>query len=99
MSAQYKGPLHQTVSTTSTDFWNDSCAISELRYAMEHGAVGATTNPTIVLEVLKLEMDQWRDPISRTIAQNPTWSETDVAWELIEQMAVRAAQLLLPVFQ
>jgi transaldolase len=38
--------------TTPTDFWNDSCSIEELSYAIEHGAVGATSNPTIVLAVL-----------------------------------------------
>ena len=38
-------PLSQMVRTTPTDFWNDSCATDELRYALEHGAVGATSNP------------------------------------------------------
>ena len=40
-------PLHRT-ATTVTDYWNDSCSIEELVYAIERGAVGATTNPTIV---------------------------------------------------
>ena len=35
----YKSPLHQTVATTDTDLWNDSCAIGELTYVTEHGAV------------------------------------------------------------
>ena len=48
----YKSPLHETVSTTPTDVWNDSCSVEELTYAIEHGAVGATSNPTIVLQVL-----------------------------------------------
>ena len=52
----YKSPLHQTVSTTKTDLWNDSCSTKELAYAIEHGAVGATSNPTIVLNVLKEEL-------------------------------------------
>ena len=45
MSKKYKSPLHEMAMTTPTDFWNDSCAISELEYAIENGAVGATTNP------------------------------------------------------
>jgi hypothetical protein len=30
-----KSPLHQTVSTTSTEFWNDSCSVPELTYAIK----------------------------------------------------------------
>ncbi len=94
----YKSPLHEMGATTKTDYWNDSCAISELTYGIEHGAVGATTNPTIVLNVLNLEMDLWRDRIKEIIAENPTGTEDDVAWQLIEEMARKGADLLLPTF-
>lgn len=95
----YKSPLHQTVATTQTDFWNDSCSIEELTYAIEHGAVGATTNPTIVLGVLKKEMPQWRERIKEIIRENPAWTEDQITWKLIEEMAVKGAELLLPVFE
>ncbi len=95
----YKSPLHQTVSTTPTDYWNDSCSIEELTYAIEHGAVGATTNPTIVLAVLKKEGHLWRDRIKAIIVEHPTWNEDQVAWLLIEEMAVRGAGLLQPIFE
>ncbi len=55
LETTYLSPLHKTVSTTATDFWNDSCSIEELTYAIEHGAVGATSNPTIVEQVLRKE--------------------------------------------
>lgn len=93
------GPLHLTASTTRTDYWNDSCALEELQYAIERGAVGATTNPTIVLGVLKAEMPLWRPRITEFIASNPTWSEEEVTWTLIEEMAVRGAALLRPIFE
>jgi transaldolase len=93
--ADVKSPLHETVTTTATDYWNDSCSIEELTYAIEHGAVGATSNPTIVGEVLQKEMPLWRDRIGELIAGNPTATEDDVAWLLIEEMAVKASQLLL----
>lgn len=96
--SDYKSPLHETVSTTATDIWNDSCSVEELGYAMEHGATGATTNPTIVLEVLGREWRLWDERIRQLIADNPTWSETEVTWRLIEEMAVRGAELLSPVF-
>ena len=95
---KYKSPLHQTVSTTKTDYWNDSCSVEELTYAIEHGAVGATTNPTIVLGVLKKEMPLWKDRINQIIKDNPTWAEDQVAWQLIEEMAIKGADLLHPVF-
>lgn len=95
----YKSPLHQTVSTTNTDFWNDSCSIEELTYAIDNGAVGATSNPTIVLGVLKKEMHLWRDRIRQIIQENPAWTEDQITWKLIEEMGVRGAELLLPVFE
>jgi transaldolase len=92
-------PLLQTVSTTQTDYWNDSCSIKELDYAIGHGAVGATTNPNIVLNVLKQEMHLWDGRIREIIAENATWSEAEVAWKLIEEMAVHGAGLLRPAWE
>jgi transaldolase len=91
-------PLAQT-ALTATDYWNDSCSIEELTYAIERGAVGATSNPTIVGEVLRKEMALWRERIGEIIASYPSWTEDEVAWQLIEEMAVRASELLLPVFE
>ena len=99
MSTTYKSPLHQTVATTVTDFWNDSCSVEELAYAIDHGAVGATTNPVIVGNVLKKEIALWRDRIAQLIAENPTWSEMEITWKIFEEVAARGAELMLPVFQ
>ncbi|MBM4321741.1 MAG: hypothetical protein FJ125_17845, partial [Deltaproteobacteria bacterium] len=96
---RFESPLHQTVSTTPTDFWNDSCSVEELSYAIAHGAVGATSNPAIVLEVLRKEMPLWRERIGQIIEELPVGSEVEVAWQLIEEMAVRGAALLQPVFE
>jgi transaldolase len=94
-----RSPLHETVATTPTDVWNDSCAIDELTYAIENGAVGATSNPTIVGEVLAKEMETWRPRILEIAAEHPTWTEDEVAWRLIEEIAANASRLLLPVFE
>lgn len=99
MTTQYKSLLHETISTTPTDYWNDSCSMEELNYAIEHGAVGATTNPTIVMNVLKEEFSLWEDRIYKMIAENPTWSEVEVTWKLNEEMAIKGAELLYPVFE
>jgi transaldolase len=86
------------VETTPTDYWNDSCAVAELAYAVERGATGATSNPTIVGEVMKKEKDHWVPRVREITAANPTWSEVEITWALIEEMGVRGAEILAPVF-
>jgi transaldolase len=95
----YKSPLHEMSATTPTDYWNDSCALDELAYGIEHGAVGATTNPVIVVDVLKKAYGDWRERIQELIRERPTGTEDDVAWALIDEMATKAAALLLPTFE
>ena len=56
-ASSYKSPLHEMTQSTPTCLWNDSASVKELSYSMEHGAVGATCNPVIVLGVLKNEID------------------------------------------
>jgi transaldolase len=94
-----RSPLHETVATTATDYWNDSCSIEELAYAIANGAVGATSNPTIVGEVLQKEMHVWRDRLRAMVEERPTATEDELTWQLIEEMAVKASELLLPVFE
>lgn len=99
MTIEKNGPLHQMSLTTRTSYWNDSCSVEELNYAIERGAVGATSNPVIVLTVLKNEMHRWLDFIHQTIQSNSTWSEIEVGWKVYEALAVNGAKLLLPVFE
>ena len=99
MTTTVPSPLQQTADIGGNDYWNDSCAVEELRYAVSHGAVGATTNPTIVLGVLKKELAAWKTPLQRIIDGNPTWTEIEVAWRLIEEMALKGAEVLRPVFE
>jgi transaldolase len=95
---QYKSLLHQMTQTTSTCLWNDSAAQMELAYAIEHGAVGATCNPVIVLEVLKKEMHLWKDRIAELVRSMPTSTEHDVAWKLVDEISMKGAELLRPIF-
>ncbi len=95
----YKSPIHETVTAYPTDFWNDSCSVDELAYAIEHGAVGATSNPTIVEQVLKHERHLWEDRIQELIAENSTWSDEDVMSKIFEEIALKGAELLMGVFE
>lgn len=85
--------------TTPTCLWNDSVAIKELTASIDDGAVGATCNPVIVLEVLQKEMHLWKDRILQLIQEMPTATERRIAWKLVEEMSAKGAQLLLPIFE
>ena len=61
-------PLLQTVTTTPTEFWNDSCAAAELEHAISDGATGATSNPVLVLDALRLEPEPWEQRIREVAA-------------------------------
>ncbi|MDR1797274.1 MAG: transaldolase family protein [Clostridiales Family XIII bacterium] len=91
--------LKEMVEKFPTRYWNDSCSIKELTYAIERGATGATTNPVIVKTVLEKELDAYKDYISGLVGQMPTATEDEIAWTVIEKMAVDGAKLLEPVFE
>jgi transaldolase len=95
----FRSKLHQMTMEFPTDYWNDSCSEEELTYAISHGAVGATSNPTIVHSVLKKELHLWEDRIHTLIHENPTWSEVEITWKLFEEMAVYGAGFLIPAFE
>ena len=95
----YKSVLHEMTQTTQTALWNDSCAIEELKSSIGHGAIGATCNPVIVNSVLKQEWEIWKLRIPQIIKENPTASEDEIAWMLIEEMSKKAAALLMPIFK
>ena len=94
----WKSPLHQMTQTTATRLWNDSADVDELRYALEHGAVGATCNPVIAHTVLTNRLAEWRPRIEALAVEHPTATEDAVGWRAVEELSTRAAALLLPVF-
>ena len=90
--------LAQTIGL-GTEFWNDSCAPSELRAAVAAGATGATSNPVIVAGVVKADPATW-NPVLESLARDfPRASEDDLAWRLIEELGRRAAAELAPIHQ
>lgn len=94
-----QSPLRQMTETTPTCLWNDSASLAELTYSIQHGAVGATCNPVIVLEVLKQEMREWQDHIQRLIREMPKATENAIGWRLVEDISRRSAALLMPAFE
>lgn len=51
-----------------TDLWMDSCGEEELDYGILRGIVGATSNPIIVGNVIKKEMDRWEPEIKKQLS-------------------------------
>jgi transaldolase len=95
----YKSPLHKMTETTSTCLWNDSASVQELKYSIEHGAVGATCNPVIVLGVIKKELQVWKARISALAKEFPQATEDQIAWQLVRDVSIQAAKVLEPVFR
>jgi transaldolase len=90
-------PLQRTVQT-ATDLWNDSSAPDELEYAIANGAVGATSNPPITLDVLRKEPDRWRARARELYTSFSSWSEIEITWQIYEEIALRGAAVLRPIF-
>src|SRR6266404_873050 len=97
-ASAHKSPLHEMTQSTPTCLWNDSASVRKLSYSIEHGAVGATCNPVIVLGVLKNEIDDWKGRLQSLIENLPAATEDEIAWQLVREISVKAAALLKPVF-
>jgi len=95
----YKSPLYEMTQTTPTCLWNDSASASELTYAIDNGAVGATCNPVIVLGIVQRERSTWMPRLQELIEVNPRANEDEIAWMLVEEVSKNAASLLAPIFQ
>lgn len=90
--------LKETSLKFPTKFWNDSCDINELSYALENNCVGATTNPIIVKNVLANNLKNYEASIIGVIRSNPNLTEDEVAWIIIEKLAIEGAKKLEPIF-
>ena len=98
IATAYKSHLHEMTQTTPTVLWNDSATLEELTYAIEHGAVGATCNPVIVLDALKSEKHIWDRRIKELGNQYSAATEDEIGWLLIEEISSTRAKLLEEVF-
>src|SRR6188508_2200124 len=90
----YRSPLHEMSQTTPTCFWSYSASAHELKYSLEHGAVGATCNPVLVAGMLKKELADWRPQILSLSKANRTATEDQIAWALVREISANSALLL-----
>lgn len=92
-------PLRTMTETTPTALWNDSCTMSELSTAIGWGAVGATCNPVIALAAIRSDLPRWLGRVAEIAAERPTLSESQIGWQVVEEVSVEAARLLEPAFR
>ena len=98
--SEYNGKLQETViKFPNTDIWIDSCAKAEMDYALERGAVGATTNPLIVAEVIRKEFSVWEKRLKEMAAEGIYKTGEDMTWALINEMGAERSKKLLPIFE
>ncbi|MFV2061928.1 MAG: transaldolase family protein [Chloroflexota bacterium] len=99
MATTLASPLQRMASEFPNDYWNDSCSAAELAYAIDNGAVGATSNPTIVATVMKQEYDVWAPRVGQIMVEHPEWTDQQITWQVIEEMAIRGWKMLEPIYQ
>lgn len=99
MTGTYLNPLHEMAETTPSCLWTDTAGLEELQASIAYGAVGATCNPVIALQVLKKEAAIWKPRTQELLSERPRASEDELGWRLVEEMSIRGAGLLRHVFE
>lgn len=99
MTTTDSSPLLTMTRTTPTALWNDSSTLSELTTAIGWGAVGATCNPVIALAAIRSDLPRWTARIAEIAAERPTATESQIGWQVVEEVSVEAAKLLEPAFE
>ncbi|WP_203568620.1 transaldolase family protein [Aestuariimicrobium ganziense] len=82
-----------------TVLWNDSADPRELGQSLAWGAVGATCNPVIAVQCVKNDLPRWSSRMAEIAAERPTASESQIGWQVVEEISVEAAKLLEPAFE
>lgn len=98
-SQRTENPLGTMTATTPTALWNDSADPKELKQSIEFGAVGATCNPVIALACIKADLPRWTQRIREIAVEKPTAGESEIGWQIVEEVSLDAAKLLEPAFE
>lgn len=92
-------PLGLMTGRGPTALWNDSPVPYELSTSISWGAVGATCNPVIAASAIKADLPRWRARIAEIAAAAPEATESNIGWQVVEEISKEAAELLLPAFE
>jgi transaldolase len=86
----------QSLIATGTKLWLDSVDPDLVRANRAIGATGATSNPIIIADLVKLRRF---DRELETLLQRPESTDEDVAWQLTDQVVRSAQDVFLPVWK
>ncbi len=92
-------PLEAMTSTGPTVLWNDSADPHELSQSMSWGAVGATCNPVIAVQCIKNDLPRWTSRMAAIAAERPNATESEIGWQVVQEISLEAAALLRPTFE
>ncbi len=87
-----------TRSGGPTVLWNDSADPRELGQSIAWGAVGATCNPVIAVTCVKADLPRWHERMRAIAAARPTATESQIGWQVVEEISLEAAAMLHPAF-
>jgi transaldolase len=85
----------QSLIAAGTKVWLDSIDPDEIIRDRSWGVSGATSNPIIISDLIKT--GRFDNELSRLLKQNP--SDSDVAWQLTDQLVRQAQTAFLPVYE
>ena len=63
--------------------------MSELPYAIEHGAIGATSDSSIIFPLLKATLGEWKERAHQIVPGHPTWDEEQIVQQTCGEVGVR----------
>lgn len=85
--------------TTPTKTWVNSVVQEEIETALRYGAVGITSNPSMLPKAIKIDSRIWEPVITDLLNKNPNTCNEDIADELNKRIAQRNAKLLSSIFK
>ena len=92
-------PLEQMTASAPAVLWNDSADPRELGQSIAWGAVGATCNPVIAVTCVKADLPRWQGRMREIAAARPTATESQIGWQVVEEVSLEAARMLEPAFE
>ncbi len=81
---------------TNSIWWNDSAILSELQNALQHGALGVTTNPVLIADAIYRDVQNWA-PFLKQIPSDI--SKSDKAEAICKAITVKIAEMFLPTYK
>ncbi|HOV93276.1 MAG TPA: transaldolase family protein [Spirochaetales bacterium] len=83
-------------ASTKTHWWCDSGTPSEIEFALQHGAVGVTTNPPLVATAIGLRPEIWKSRVGEIIKTSPDPGSKAEAF--VHLVVTEGAKRLYPIF-